>query len=38
MNDLKPVYKASNEEIALEDLDRLEKKWGKKYPAVVSSW
>ena len=38
MADLKPVYKAASEEIALQQLQLLENKWGKKYGVVVSSW
>lgn len=36
--DLKPVYKAPAEEIALAALDEFEAKWGKKYPLGVKSW
>lgn len=36
--DLKPVYKAPTEEIALAALDEFEEKWGKKYPLGVKSW
>lgn len=36
--DLKPVYKAPTEEIALAALDEFEAKWGKKYPLGVKSW
>ena len=36
--DLKPVYKAASEEIALQQLQLLENKWGKKYGVVISSW
>ena len=36
--DLKPVYKAPTEEIALVALDEFEAKWGKKYPLGVKSW
>ena len=36
--DLKPVYKAPTEEIALTALDEFEEKWGKKYPLGVKSW
>lgn len=36
--DLKPVYKAATEEIALAALDEFEAKWGKKYPLGVKSW
>ncbi|MBX6396322.1 MAG: transposase, partial [Alicyclobacillaceae bacterium] len=35
---LKPIYKASTEEAALEELDRFEQAWGAKYPIVVRSW
>ncbi len=38
ISDLKPVYKATTEEIALKELDEFEKIWGNKYPACVSSW
>lgn len=36
--DLKPVYKAPTEEIALAALDEFEEKWDKKYPLGVKSW
>jgi putative transposase len=36
--DLKPVYKAVNEEMALLELDRFEETWGAKYPLIVKSW
>lgn len=36
--DLKPVYKAGNEAEALDQLELLKEKWGKKYPMVISSW
>lgn len=38
MKDLKEVYKAPTEEIALANLDTLEDKWGKKYPSSIASW
>ena len=38
MKDLKIVYKASTEELALSNLDIFEEKWGKKYPMCVNSW
>jgi putative transposase len=38
MKDLKLVYKAPSEEIALSELDRLSSKWGKKYSVVFDSW
>lgn len=38
MSDLKEVYRASTQELAEQQLDTLEQKWGKKYPLVVNSW
>jgi len=38
MNDLKPVFRAPTEETGLSMLDRLEEKWGKKYPYLINSW
>jgi len=38
VKDLKEVYQAATEELALVNLDALEKKWGKKYPSSVASW
>jgi transposase-like protein len=38
MKDLKTVYKAISKEAAEEALDRLEEKWGGKYPIVIRSW
>lgn len=38
MKELKEVYKAPTEEIALENLDALEENWGKKYPTSIASW
>ena len=38
MKDLKAVYQAPTEEIALENLDILEANWGKKYPSSIASW
>ncbi len=37
MEDLKPVYKAVNEEIGYENLLSFEEKWGKKYPLSAKS-
>jgi len=34
----KPVYKASTEDEALLNLDKLQEKWGEKYPLPVNSW
>jgi len=36
--DLKHVYQALTEELALINLDKLDDKWGKKYPAAIRSW
>lgn len=36
--DVKKVYQAASKEIAEEQLNELEKKWNKKYPAVIKSW
>ena len=38
MIDLKLVYKASTEELALTNLALLEDKWSKKYQMCVSYW
>ena len=38
MQDLKPVYKAATKEAAELELDKLEGKWGEKYPIVIRSW
>lgn len=38
MKDLKQVYKATNEEIAIKALEDLEATWGTKYPIVIQSW
>ena len=38
MKDLKSVYKASTEELALTNLSIFEDKWNKKYPMCVKSW
>lgn len=38
MKDLKLVYQAISKEAAEAELDRLEDKWGKKYPIVIQSW
>lgn len=38
MKDLKLVYQAFTEDIALQQLDALEDKWGKKYSSSISSW
>ena len=36
--DLKSVYGAVNEEMALENLMYVKEKWSKKYPNAISSW
>lgn len=36
--DLKPIYKAVNQEQAYEKLLDFDDKWGKKYPLAVKSW
>ena len=38
VKDLKEIYQASTEDLALENLDHFEEKWGKKYPSSVASW
>ena len=38
MADLKLVYKADTEELALAAMDDLEESWGAKYPASITSW
>lgn len=36
-HDFKTVYKAVNEEVALDNLGDLEEKWGSKYPYAIKS-
>jgi transposase-like protein len=36
--DLKTVYQADTEEIALQNLEEFAAKWDKKYPAISKSW
>jgi transposase-like protein len=38
MQDLKKVYQAISKEQAEIELNKLEEKWGKKYPIVINSW
>ncbi len=38
VNDLKPIYKAINEDSALNALQDLEDKWGEKYYIAVKPW
>jgi putative transposase len=37
-SDLKKIYRAATEELALKGLDSLEEIWGKKYPLSIKSW
>jgi transposase-like protein len=36
--DLKTIYQASTEDIALQNLELFAEKWDKKYPAISKSW
>ena len=36
--DLKPIYQAANEDLAVKALSEFEDKWGVKYPALIKSW
>jgi putative transposase len=36
--DLKEVYRSTTKELAEQQLEVLEQKWGKKYPLVINSW
>ena len=36
--DVKLIYRATNKELAEDQLNALEEKWGKKYPIVIKSW
>ncbi len=36
--DLKQIYTSPTEEMGLLELDRVEEKWGKRYPHVIRSW
>lgn len=38
LKDLKEVYRSTTKELAEQQLDALEQKWGKKYPLVINSW
>jgi transposase-like protein len=38
VTDLKTIYTAVNEEVALENLITLKDKWSNKYPTAVKSW
>jgi putative transposase len=37
-SDLKPIYKAATEDLALLELDRFEETWGAKYPLLIRFW
>lgn len=37
-SDMKNIYNAPNKEVAAEELDNLEQKWGHKYPYAIQSW
>ena len=36
--DMKNIYNAPNKEVAVAELDNLERKWGGKYPYAILSW
>ena len=38
MKDLKLVYQAMTKDIAIDELNNVDEKWGKKYPIVIESW
>lgn len=38
MKDLKPVYQAISKDEAASNMEKLQEKWNKKYPVVISSW
>lgn len=38
LKDLKLVYRATNKQMAEDQLLNLEEKWGQKYPVVIESW
>lgn len=38
VRDLKLIYKAPTEEIALAQLDSLKEKWNDQYPVIIDSW
>jgi putative transposase len=38
VHDLRLVYTAASEKLALEELEHLDEKWGKKYPLAIKSW
>jgi Transposase, Mutator family len=36
--DLKPIYRAVNEDAALEALEAFDRVWGERYPMIADSW
>jgi transposase-like protein len=36
--DLKTIYQASTEKLALQQLDAFERQWGEQYPQIIKSW
>jgi len=38
MKDLKEVYRANTQELAEHNLDKLDDKWSKQYPAAIQTW
>jgi putative transposase len=38
MPDLKAIYRAANAEVALEQLDAFDAKWGRQYPTIAPGW
>jgi putative transposase len=38
LTDLKEVYQATTKDLAEQQLDALDQKWGKKYAVVIASW
>jgi transposase-like protein len=38
VEDLRKIYQAPNEQIAMEAFSKLEINWGKKYPHAIKSW
>jgi len=38
LRDLKPVYQAATEELAIQNLEALAAKWEDRYPVVINSW
>jgi transposase-like protein len=37
-DDIRPIYKATNKDMATKALEKFEEKWKSKYPVVVNSW